>query len=82
MHSNKTTEGKQQRQKRGEGDSPELDNMKKPGKLIFLKKCQPLHKCPPFYPASHKKTFLITAEKGRKEAAMAENWKRQLSKSE
>ena len=39
-------------------------------------------KIPPFYPASHNKPFLYYGEVGRKEAAGAENWKRELTKSE
>ena len=38
--------------------------------------------CPPFYQASHNNPFLITAERGRKEAAGAEHGKREISKSE
>ena len=52
-----------------------LDHLE-PVKQILLKKY------PPFYTASHNKLFLITPERGRKEAAGAENGKRELSKSE
>ena len=37
---------------------------------------------PPFNPASHNKSFLITPERGRKEGTGAENGERELSKSE
>ena len=48
-----------------------LDHLQ-PVKQILLQKISP------FYPASHNKPFLITPERGRK----AENWKRELPKSE